>query len=74
MGSLSLLSQGGFLRHTSLATKEMQIKMTLRFHLTPFKVAIIPELKPHDVTSSWQDVLINWHIAPLTSVICWYLL
>jgi hypothetical protein len=25
----------------SMATKEMQIKMTLRFHLTPVKMAII---------------------------------
>jgi hypothetical protein len=37
----------------SLATKEMQIKTTLRFHLTPVRIAII---KTPPTTSVGEDV------------------
>jgi hypothetical protein len=36
---------------TSLATEEMKIKMTLKFHLTPVRMAII---KKRNKSKCWQ--------------------
>jgi hypothetical protein len=41
---------------TSLAVKEMQLKMTLRFHLTPVRMTIIENI----ATDAGKDVCVCW--------------
>jgi hypothetical protein len=48
----------------SLAIKEMQIKTTLRFHLTPVRIAII---KNTTKNMCWQDV-----VEKGTPIYCWW--
>ena len=54
---------------TSLVIREMQIKTTLRFHLTPVRMA---KIKKSGENRCWQDVEKEEHSSTAGGVASWY--